>query len=74
MILCIRVALRIRPLSSKEQAEGSGTCVTLVPDTPQIVVGSERSFTFDHVFSPETPQEIMYKNSVEPLMEKFMAG
>ncbi|KAI0244059.1 hypothetical protein L0F63_002707 [Massospora cicadina] len=69
-----RVALRVRPLSGKEQFEGSGTCVTLIPDTPQIIVGSERSFTFDYVFSPETSQAAMYGACVEPLMGKFMDG
>ena len=49
---CVKVAVRVRPLSSKEHAEGSAACVRF-PQPNQIVIGKDRTFTFDSVFAPE---------------------
>eukprot|EP01045_Picozoa_sp_COSAG04_P002600 COSAG04_NODE_96_length_26486_cov_136.642817_4_plen_139_part_00 len=49
---CVKVAVRVRPLSSKEHAEGSTACVRF-PQPNQIVIGKDRTFTFDSVFAPE---------------------
>ncbi|KAI9298864.1 kinesin-domain-containing protein [Neoconidiobolus thromboides FSU 785] len=70
----VRVALRVRPLSNKENSEGSVSCVSFIPNSSQIVVGSDRSFTFDYVFSPETEQETVYRSSAQPLVDKLMDG
>ncbi|KAJ2672575.1 hypothetical protein IWW42_002729 [Coemansia sp. RSA 1085] len=69
-----RVALRIRPLSPQEQLGGETECVTQLPDVPQIVIGADRAFTFDHVFSPEVGQEQVYEESVKPLVQQFLQG
>ncbi|KAJ2803967.1 hypothetical protein H4R20_002686 [Coemansia guatemalensis] len=60
----VRVALRIRPLSPQEHINGEAECVTQLPGVPQIVIGADRAFTFDHVFSPEVGQEQVQRNSV----------
>ncbi|RUS22443.1 hypothetical protein BC937DRAFT_89158 [Endogone sp. FLAS-F59071] len=70
----VRVALRVRPLTPKEQMSSCSECLTFIPDEPQILIGTDRSFTFDYVFSPETPQRNVYEESVEPLLEKFVEG
>ncbi|KAJ2450522.1 hypothetical protein EV183_004230 [Coemansia sp. RSA 2336] len=70
----VRVALRIRPLSPQEQLSGETECVTQLPDVPQIVIGADRAFTFDHVFSPEVGQEQVYEESVKPLVQQFLQG
>eukprot|EP01045_Picozoa_sp_COSAG04_P005026 COSAG04_NODE_227_length_19396_cov_29.887547_7_plen_183_part_00 len=38
---CVKVAVRVRPLSSKEHAEGSAACVRF-PQPNQIVIGKDR--------------------------------
>ncbi|KAJ2777687.1 hypothetical protein H4R18_005024 [Coemansia javaensis] len=68
------VALRIRPLSAQEQAGGRTECVTQLPGVPQIVIGADRAFTFDHVFSPEVGQEQVYDEAIRPLVARFLQG
>ncbi|KAJ2729575.1 hypothetical protein H4R23_003459, partial [Coemansia sp. Cherry 401B] len=70
----VRVALRIRPLSPSEHLNGETECVTQLPDVPQIVIGADRAFTFDHVFSPEVAQEQVYDESIKPLVSQFLQG
>ncbi|KAJ2157044.1 hypothetical protein GGF46_004775 [Coemansia sp. RSA 552] len=70
----VRVALRIRPLSAQEQLNGEAECVTQLPGVPQIVIGADRAFTFDHVFSPEVGQEQVYDDAIKPLVSQFLQG
>ncbi|KAJ2508083.1 hypothetical protein GGF44_002458 [Coemansia sp. RSA 1694] len=75
-VLCLdaRVALRIRPLSPQEHANGETECVTQLPGVPQIVIGADRAFTFDYVFSPEVSQEQIYDDAIAPLVDQFLQG
>ncbi|KAJ2490636.1 hypothetical protein IWW37_003010 [Coemansia sp. RSA 2050] len=70
----VRVALRIRPLSPQEHASGETECVTQLPGVPQIVIGADRAFTFDYVFSPEVSQEQVYDDAIAPLVDQFLQG
>ncbi|KAJ2716501.1 hypothetical protein H4R19_000616 [Coemansia spiralis] len=70
----VRVALRIRPLAAQEQADGKTECVTQLPGVPQVVIGADRAFTFDHVFSPEVGQDGVYDEAVKPLISRFLQG
>lgn len=71
----VRVALRIRPLSSKERLNDCSECVMALPEEPtQVVIGQNRSFTFDYVFSTGATQEQIYDGQVRGLIEKFMEG
>ncbi|KAJ2541482.1 hypothetical protein GGF49_003644 [Coemansia sp. RSA 1853] len=70
----VRVALRIRPLSPQEHLNGETECVTQLPGVPQIVIGADRAFTFDHVFAPEVGQEQVYDDSIKPLVTQFLQG
>ncbi|KAJ1896197.1 hypothetical protein LPJ81_004797 [Coemansia sp. IMI 209127] len=70
----VRVALRIRPLSSREHINGETECVTQLPGVPQIVIGADRAFTFDYVFSPEVSQEQVYNETMRPLVTQFLQG
>ncbi|KAJ2882393.1 hypothetical protein H4R27_003480, partial [Coemansia aciculifera] len=70
----VRVALRIRPLSPQEHASGETECVTQLPGVPQIVIGADRAFTFDYVFSPEVSQEQVYDDAIGPLVDQFLQG
>ncbi|KAJ2517114.1 hypothetical protein H4217_004161 [Coemansia sp. RSA 1939] len=70
----VRVALRIRPLSPREHINGETECVTQLPGVPQIVIGADRAFTFDYVFSPEVSQEQVYNDAIRPLVTQFLQG
>ncbi|KAJ1957234.1 hypothetical protein GGI12_005082, partial [Dipsacomyces acuminosporus] len=70
----VRVALRVRPLSPQEQLNGEAECVTQLPGVPQIVIGADRAFTFDYVFSPEVSQEQVYDDSMQPLVKQLLQG
>ncbi|XP_053555032.1 chromosome-associated kinesin KIF4A isoform X2 [Bombina bombina] len=70
----VRVALRCRPLVTKEINEGCKTCLTFVPGEPQVIVGSEKSFTYDYVFDPVTEQEEVFNAAVAPLIKGLFKG
>jgi hypothetical protein len=71
----VRVALRIRPLNAKEKLSDCSECVDVIPEEPnQVVLGQNRSFTFDRVFPNVTTQSFIYETEVEPLINKFLQG
>ncbi|CAO2623562.1 Chromosome-associated kinesin KIF4 [Lemmus lemmus] len=70
----VRVALRCRPLVSKEINEGCQTCLSFVPGEPQVVVGNDKSFTYDFVFDPSTEQEEVFNTAVAPLIKGIFKG
>ena len=49
-------SLKARPLLPKERVAGETVCVRLLPGTNQIVLGRDRVFTFDQVFSAASTQ------------------
>ncbi|CAH0522205.1 unnamed protein product [Peronospora belbahrii] len=67
----IQVAVRVRPLSSKERLQGSKTCVNVVNTS---VVVAEKQFDFDAVFPSTMQQENVYTTLVKPLMNEFFDG
>ncbi|XP_051034980.1 chromosome-associated kinesin KIF4A isoform X2 [Phodopus roborovskii] len=70
----VRVALRCRPLVSKEINEGCQTCLSFVPGEPQVIVGTDKSFTYDFVFDPSTEQEEVFNTAVAPLIKGIFKG
>ncbi|GJQ13921.1 hypothetical protein GpartN1_g5712.t1 [Galdieria partita] len=69
----VRVAIRVRPLSSLERSNCGKTCVTVQPpDT--VVLGKDKSFTFDFVFGPEKSQSDIYEQVVSPLVDGIFKG
>uniref|UniRef100_A0A452SZL4 Kinesin family member 4A n=2 Tax=Ursus TaxID=9639 RepID=A0A452SZL4_URSMA len=70
----VRVALRCRPLVPKEISEGCQMCLSFVPGEPQVVVGSDKSFTYDFVFDPSTEQEEVFNTAVAPLIKGIFKG
>jgi len=69
----VRVAVRCRPLSSKERAERAKSCLRS-PQEGQIVIGRSHAFTYDHVFEEGIDQEGVYESCVKGLVDKFMQG
>ncbi|KAK2116214.1 Chromosome-associated kinesin kif4a [Saguinus oedipus] len=70
----VRVALRCRPLIPKEISEGCQMCLSFVPGEPQVVVGTDKSFTYDFVFDPSTEQEEVFNTAVAPLIKGVFKG
>lgn len=64
----VKVAVRIRPLNEIEKISSSSECVSILPDSNQIIVGSESSFTFDHVFDQNSTQLDIYNACVDELL------
>ncbi|KAM6253531.1 chromosome-associated kinesin KIF4A [Porphyrio hochstetteri] len=70
----VRVALRCRPLVPKETSEGCQMCLSFVPGEPQVVVGNDKSFTYDYVFDPCVEQEEVFNTAVAPLIRGIFKG
>ncbi|NXX86487.1 KIF4 protein, partial [Urocolius indicus] len=70
----VRVALRCRPLVRKEEEEGCQSCLSFVPGEPQVVVGNDKSFTYDYVFGPSVEQEEVFNTAVAPLIRGIFKG
>ncbi|KAM4576001.1 kinesin-like protein KIF27 [Odontesthes bonariensis] len=71
---CVRVAVRIRPLLPKEVLHHHQVCVRVVPDSAQLMLGSDRLFSFDHAFGPTATQDEVYLSCVQPLVESLVNG
>ncbi|KAI1719255.1 kinesin motor domain-containing protein [Ditylenchus destructor] len=70
----VRVAVRIRPQSAKEKAEKACVCTSVVPGVPQVIIGNDRAFTYDHVFDIDTAQETIYEQCVNNLVSGTFSG
>ncbi|XP_064481967.1 kinesin-like protein KIF3A isoform X2 [Ornithodoros turicata] len=78
----IRVVVRCRPLSEKEQASGCQSIVTVEPVQGTITVtnthGSReeppKMFTFDTVFGPDSNQMEVYNQVARPIIENVLEG
>lgn len=73
-VIPLRVAVRVRPLIEKEVDEGCQTCLNFIPYEQQIVLGKDRSFTFDFVFRPSDAQVSVYEDAVQPLIKHIFKG
>ncbi|XP_041855051.1 kinesin-like protein KIF27 [Melanotaenia boesemani] len=72
--VCIRVAVRIRPLLPKEVLHHHQVCARVVPGSTQVMLGSDRVFSFDHAFGPTASQDEVYESCVQPLVESLIDG
>ncbi|XP_054666511.1 kinesin-like protein KIF27 isoform X1 [Grus americana] len=70
----VKVAVRIRPLLSREVLHNHQVCVRLVPNTRQIIIGKDRVFTFDFVFGKNSTQEEVYTVCIKPLLVSLTEG
>ncbi|CAN6460133.1 unnamed protein product [Victoria cruziana] len=71
---CVKVAVHIRPLIPDERAQGCKDCVTVIPGTPQVQIGTH-SFTFDHVYgSSASPSSAIFEECVSPLVDGLFQG
>lgn len=73
-VIPVRVALRARPLILKEENEGCQTCLWFNSNEPQVVIGKDKAFTFDYVFSPKDNQQDVYEKAVRKLVKNTFKG
>uniref|UniRef100_A0A8C9XVI5 Kinesin family member 21A n=1 Tax=Sander lucioperca TaxID=283035 RepID=A0A8C9XVI5_SANLU len=66
--------LWIRPQLAKEKIEGCHICTYVLPGEPQLVLGKDKAFTYDHVFDMDTQQESIYTHCTESLIEGCFEG
>jgi len=69
----VQVAVRCRPLSTREKVESPGTCLTTDSSSHSVQIGT-RTFTFDQVFGLESGQVEIFQSCVEPLLDSSLAG
>ena len=67
----VRVAVRVRP---QLPGEDMRVCLFKTKGQPQLVLGKERSFTFDHVFDQKSRQDQVHSSCVTPLVDAFFQG
>lgn len=70
----VRVAVRIRPLISREISEMCKVCTTVTPGEPQVWLGEEKAFTYDHVFDLGSKQAQVYDVCVRKLVAGCFFG
>ncbi|KAM4708217.1 kinesin-like protein KIF27 [Discoglossus pictus] len=70
----VKVAVRVRPLLSKEILHNHQVCVRLVPNTQQLIIGKDRGFTFDFVFGKTSTQDDVYNSCIKPLLVSLIEG
>ena len=73
-VIPVRVALRCRPMSPREGADGCQMCVSFVRGEPQVVIGKEKAFTYDYVFGPTSAQEEVYVDAISNLVKGVFKG
>ncbi|MEQ2179612.1 Kinesin-like protein kif21a, partial [Goodea atripinnis] len=64
----------IRPQLAKEKIEGCHICTYVMPGEPQVILGKDKAFTFDHVFDMNTQQGTIYTHCTEKLIEGCFEG
>ncbi|KAJ3596871.1 hypothetical protein NHX12_003271, partial [Muraenolepis orangiensis] len=69
-----RVTVRIRPQQAREKIEGCHICTYVMPGEPQVILGKDKAFTYDHVFDMDSQQEAIYANCTEKLIEGCFEG
>ncbi|XP_077987071.1 kinesin-like protein KIF21A [Glandiceps talaboti] len=70
----VRVATRIRPQLAREKIDMCRTCTFVTPGEPQVTLGQDRSFTYDHVFDLDSTQDSIYTACVHSLIEGCLEG
>ncbi|PIO56953.1 hypothetical protein TELCIR_21646, partial [Teladorsagia circumcincta] len=65
---------KIRPQGNREKLEGSRVCTSVIPGEPQVTIGTDRSFTYDHVFDQATQQAEIYDSCIDKLVNGLFDG
>lgn len=68
----IKVAIRIRPQVPKEVIDMCTVCTDVTPNEPQVWLGKDKAFTFDHVFDLPSRQDQVYRSCCHQLVEGYV--
>lgn len=74
MIFLFTNVIRIRPQIPREIIDMCRICTQVTPDEPQIVLGTDKAFTYDFVFDVASQQSDVYQTCVERLVDGAMKG
>ncbi len=72
--VAVKVACRVRPLSSREKMHQHQPCVRIATEKNQIVIGKDKQFTFDYVIPPKVNQSDLYDQCVKGLVNGLFDG
>lgn len=67
-------SFRIRPQIPREIIDMCRICTQVTPNEPQIVLGTDKAFTYDYVFDVDSNQSEIYQRCVERLVDGSMRG
>ncbi|KAJ7322791.1 Kinesin-like protein kif21a [Desmophyllum pertusum] len=70
----VRVAMRIRPQSAPSELTCVEFVLALTPGHPQVVLGKDKAFTFDHVFDIESKQFVIYEQCLRDSLKDVFDG
>lgn len=68
------MSFRIRPQIPREIIDMCRICTQVTPDEPQIVLGTDKAFTYDFVYDVGSSQSEIYQTCVERLVDGAMKG
>ena len=78
---CVKVIVRVRPLSKKERANGNRQVAIIDEDSAAISVGNPtnmkgtpKQFTFDRTYGPNCRQEDIYNQIAAPVVKAVLQG
>lgn len=78
MNMNVRVAVRCRPMNSKETARGYSSVVTMTDQTvtviPQETGQEKKEFRFDHCYFIESTQDQVYQDLGAPVVSQALEG
>lgn len=70
----VQVAVRCRPLNSREKATGRGAVVQCKPNSNEVAVVKRKTYTFDSVFGQYSTQRDVFTSVVRPAVDEALAG
>jgi hypothetical protein len=70
----VKVAVRVRPLSSSELKEGCRPVLKLDQQHGLVDAGGDRKFDFDFVYGQTSAQSDIYEQTTVPLLNRVMDG
>lgn len=72
--IAVRVCLRGRPLVAKEISDGCNACLNLTSNDAQVVLGKDKTFSYDYAFGPDSTQKQVYQITVSPMIAALFKG
>ncbi|KAJ1418578.1 P-loop containing nucleoside triphosphate hydrolase protein [Ochromonadaceae sp. CCMP2298] len=78
MDLNVKVAVRCRPMSSKETARGCNNIISMTPSSVHIKAvessHEDKDFTFDHCYFTDSQQTDVYRDLGSPIVQQALDG